>query len=170
VCEVPDGLGVGGVDVAVNADGSVSDPQTFTVTDPTVLNVDDGNASGQENGTIERPFRTIAQAVAAATTGDVVKIARGRYGGPVTIDGLTIGLLGGYVGGSDYPTSAGDFSGASRDPAANIVTVDAQGAHVCVTCTNADGSLDGVTLANGSPTALDVTGQGPLLNDVRIEQ
>ena len=143
---------------------------------PASLCVDDSNTSGQEDGSEQRPYDTIQEAIAAAAEGGVVKVAQGIYrdtgGDVVAIQNKTVLLRGGYVGGSAYP-EPGDFSDATRDWDVHPTIIDGEDARRCVRFDLADGELSGFTVtlghadngagmhcSNASPTLTDVTFSG----------
>jgi hypothetical protein len=52
---------------------------------PPILHVDPARVVEPQNGTFDRPFRTVRQAVDRATRGTVISIAAGEYvEGPIT--------------------------------------------------------------------------------------
>ena len=82
-------VGTGQVRV-LRADAYPSSPVAFEVTDPTVIHVDDDNASGIENGTETYPFDTVAEGLAAATAGDTVLVHEGTYAENLTMKSAVI--------------------------------------------------------------------------------
>ncbi|MBK8479887.1 MAG: DUF1565 domain-containing protein [Proteobacteria bacterium] len=119
---------------------------------PRVLYVDDDNGTGQETGTAARPYRRIGAAVAAATTGDTVRVAAGVYRENVAVAGKVVLLLGGFAGGTaaSYKSgSAGDFS--ARNAQVNVTRIDGSGAaRAAVTLSEAGASvLEGFVISGG---------------------
>ena len=138
----------------VRTDGAGTNTIGFEVTDTATVHADDDNTTGLENGTERHPFDTIQEAVNAVSDGGTIKVARGTYTESVTIDGKRVTIEGGYAGGTDYATTAGDFSDASRDPdpKTNNTVLDGGGAAVVVRCqgAGAKGSvLTGAKISNG---------------------
>lgn len=75
------------------------------------LHVDDDNGTSKQNGTTVSPFKRIAAAVAAAASGDTIRVAAGVYRENVRVSGKVVLLLGGYAGG----TAAGYAAGVAGD-------------------------------------------------------
>ena len=114
--------------------------------------VDVDNVSGTENGTSwATAYRTIGQALTAATANDSVWVAEGSYAETVTMK-ANVALYGGFSGpGSVF---------ADRDPRAHLTLITGEGIRRCVV--GADGArLDGFTLDQG--WAAD--GGGGMLNE-----
>ncbi len=65
----------------------------------------DINNSGNEDGSASNPYNSIQKAVDAASSGDIVKVAKGTYNETVQIYQKKIQLLGGYAGNDDYNTA-----------------------------------------------------------------
>jgi hypothetical protein len=82
---------------------------------PLTVCVDDGNGTGQEDGTAQHPFNTIQEGIVVVADGGTVKVARGAYTGNVIIADKRVDIVGGYVGRTTYP-GTGDFSEVNRDP------------------------------------------------------
>jgi len=153
LCRVPAGLAVGANDVRVVVGGTPSNAVPFDVTDPAELCVDDSNSTGTENGTARWPFNTIAEAVAASSDGDAIKVAAGTYRETVGLYGTTLYVHGGYPGGADYAAGAGDFDDASRslDRTANATALDGEGVRRCAIFDGCPGGeLSGFIVRNGS--------------------
>ena len=126
------------------------------VTPPSAdLYVDDDNNTGTEDGSAQRPFNTIQEAVAASGPGDTIHIAAGTYAENVRIQDKAVHLLGGYAGGSagDYAGgTGGDFG--SRAPAANTTHIQGDGTDAVVTLINAGtATLDGLRITGGTGSA-----------------
>jgi pectin methylesterase-like acyl-CoA thioesterase len=58
--------------------------------------VDDSN-TGAEDGSMEHPFDTIQEAVAAAADEDSIQVAAGTYAGEVVVDGKDLYLWGTFT-------------------------------------------------------------------------
>ena len=116
------------------------------------LYVDDDNTTGTEDGSAQRPFDTLQEAVDAALAGDVIHVAAGTYTENVRIQDKAVVLQGGYAGGSaaDYSSgTGGDFS--NRTPATNISHVQGDGTDATLTLLNAGTStVDGFRITGGS--------------------
>jgi hypothetical protein len=112
-----------------------------------ILHVDDSNATGNETGTSQYPFRTVQGAVSAAVSGDTLKVAIGSYGAVQTA-GKSLTILGGYPGAetSDYAAGRGGaFAVRDLDPASTRISGGAGAAGVTFTRFNANpyhGRLD----------------------------
>jgi len=139
------------------------------------VHVDDGNASGVEDGSQQNPYRTIQAGVDAALAGDSVLVAAGTYAENVVISDKRIALRGGYAGApsATYAGSgSGDFS--SQNPAANVSRIEAAdtAAAVLLEFTAASGSIiDGFTLTGGSRgIELDTAVTFPLIADMVISR
>ena len=120
--------------------------------DAKTLYVDVDNVSGTENGTSwATAYRTIGQAVTAATANDSVWVAEGSYAETVTMK-TNVALYGGFSGpGSVF---------ADRDPRAHVTLITGEGIRRCVV--GADGArLDGFTLDQGWTS----DGGGGMLNE-----
>ena len=148
-CRVPGGLSVGANDVVVMVESAPSDPGTFTFTNPAELHVDDDNATPFENGTERYPFNTIGEAVDAATSGDTIKVGQGTYRQTVEVAGPALYLRGGYVGGTAYASTAGDFDNGNRDWDANLTTIDGENVRRGVAFSAMGGEVSGFTITNG---------------------
>ena len=119
--------------------------------------VDSRNRTGVQDGSMRRPFRTIQGGINAAVDGGTVKVARSTYAENVTISGKTVAIFGGYLGGTDYAATDGNFGEANRDPdpSTNQTVIDGGGAGVVVECQGAAarGSvLTGFQLREGGAT------------------
>jgi len=130
---VPEGTpaGTGHVQI-LHFDGPQSNEAPFEVTQPSTVHVDDGNATGLENGTEKHPFDTVAEGTRAVADGGTVKVASGTYNENTVLDGKAATVRGGYVGGT-YP-GTGDFQDQTRnaDPSTNGTVIDGgDGAVVC---------------------------------------
>ncbi len=112
--------------VITNSAGSAtSNAATLTVSAPSsTLYVDANNANASPNGTITNPYKTIQAAVAAASSGATIKVAKGAYTGNTDCDVKALNFFGGYAGGTtaNYAASvAGDFT--TRDIVNNVTSV-----------------------------------------------
>lgn len=93
--------------------------------DPIELYVD-ANNSGNEDGTIQAPYRTISAALASTANPAFIFVAQGNYQEELDIRGRAIELTGGYLGAStaDYKAGkSGDFT--TYEPTTQITRVDA---------------------------------------------
>jgi Tol biopolymer transport system component len=97
-----------------------------------IVCVDDGNATGLEDGTPGHPSNSIQEGIEAVLSGGTVKVARGTYRENLLLNGQTATVKGGYPGGS-YP-GTGDFREESRNgnPLTNNTVIDGGGQ--TVTC------------------------------------
>lgn len=115
--------------------------------------VDVDNVSGTENGVSwATAYRTIGQAVTAATANDSVWVAEGSYAETVTMK-ANVALYGGFSGpGSVF---------ADRDPCTHVTIIAGQSIRRCVVGANG-ARLDGFTLNQGwTPD-----GGGGMLNEL----
>ena len=125
----------------------------FEVEGPLTVRVDDDNKTGIEDGSAEHPFDTIQEGLNAVRDGGTVKVARGTYTENLTITGKTVTILGGYIGGTDYATAAGDFDDANRapDPSTNNTWIDGDGIPIKCQGGGTGSLLSGFTLrSNGA--------------------
>src|SRR5690606_31806957 len=116
-----------------------------------LVHVDANNQTAVEDGSALRPFRTVAEAVAAADAGDEVRVARGTYVGPIRIESKVVLLRGGFDGGSspDYEGNLpGDFT--APDAGANETTLQGVSTNSVVLLINSGASLvEGFTIRGG---------------------
>ncbi|MBX2999503.1 MAG: right-handed parallel beta-helix repeat-containing protein [Caldilineaceae bacterium] len=127
---------------------------------PTVIDVDlfvdDDNTSGTENGSAQRPYNTVQEAINAAAAGQTIGVAAGIYAQNLRIMDKTVHLYGGYVGGTaaDYAGgSGGNFS--SRNPTANVSHLQGNGADSTLTLVEAGSStVDGFRITGGTRSLL----------------
>ena len=163
---VPVGTPAGpGLVSVVRPDGWATGGLAFEVLGaPVTAHVDDDNTTGTEDGSESHPFNTIQEAVDAVANGGTVKVAQGTYTSAadnvVSVQGKTVYLRGGYVGGSDYGAAPGDFDDGSRDWETNVTTIDGQNARRCVRLDQANGELSGFTITNGHASGAYPNGQG----------
>jgi hypothetical protein len=112
--------------------------------------------AGVSDGSSERPFRTIRDAVRAASDGDTIAVAQGRYDeGSIDLRHKTLALLGGFARagesgpGRDVPArdwratptvvvGSRETNDYKRDPAAVFLLGDSAG-----------GRIDGFTITGG---------------------
>jgi len=125
----------------------------------------DGSATGSENGTPANPYHTIQAAVNNASTGNIIKVAKGTYSETVNISQKKVQLLGGFSG-------SGDFS--SADPQANVTIINGTTQAPCIyveITTENTGSLkiSGFTIRNGKRGIELTGGWSPNLNNITIE-
>lgn len=100
-----------------------------------ILHVDDSNATDNETGTSQYPFRTVQGAVTAAVSGDTLKVAIGSYGAVQTA-GKSLTILGGYPGAetSDYAAGRGGaFAVRDLDPVSTRISGGSAAAGVTFT-------------------------------------
>jgi hypothetical protein len=115
------------------------------------LFVDDDNA-GTQDGSARHPYKTVQQAINAASANAVIAVARGTYPQNIRVQDKVVRLYGGYVGG----TAAGYANGtvgnfAVRDPAANPSHLKGDGKDSVVTMLEAGTSLvDGFLVTGGA--------------------
>jgi len=127
--------------------------------------VDARNRTGAEDGSVHLPFNTIQEGIDVAPDGGIVQVARGTYAGSLTVQGKSVTIKGGFVGGT-YP-GAGDFDEANRDPdpTTNETVIDGDGSPILIMCQDAaarGSALTGLTFANGGA----ILRGGPLLQRV----
>ncbi|MBM4032914.1 MAG: hypothetical protein FJ291_14155, partial [Planctomycetes bacterium] len=155
-CRVPEGLPLGVNYATVTVGGIISNAVAFNVTAPTELCVDAANGTGTENGTARWPFSTVGEAVQASAGGEIVRVAAGTYRETVTLANTILYLRGGYVGGADYASVAGDFGDANRslDRVTNATAIDGERARRCILLTGCPGGeLSGIIIRNGATGA-----------------
>jgi MYXO-CTERM domain-containing protein len=117
-----------------------------------VLDVDDDNTTGTQDGSAAHPYATVQAAVAAAaSSGDTIQIAAGTYGGGTTIERKEVKLLGGFVGGTADGYAAGtsgDFG--TRNPATNVTRLTGTQTVEALTLKYTKSSVvDGLVLSDG---------------------
>jgi hypothetical protein len=106
--------------------------------------VDDDNTSSVEDGSSLYPYRTVQQAIDAASDGAVIAVAAGTYTENIGVRGVSVHLYGGYAGGS-----GGDFT--TRNPAMYPSHLQGDGQDSVVTLVEAGTSVvDGFRITNGS--------------------
>jgi hypothetical protein len=103
--------------------------------------VDDDSPEPRELGTSDRPFHSIAAALEGAESGDLVQVAAGTYAENVALRGLSVQLLGGFPGGSDF---------GSRDPVAWPTVLKGLGDDATVTLVDSATLLDGFVITGGT--------------------
>ncbi|MCU0610434.1 MAG: right-handed parallel beta-helix repeat-containing protein [Candidatus Eisenbacteria bacterium] len=128
-----------------------------------VVCIDDDNQTGVYDGTPLHPFSDIAPAIAAAVSGDELRIAAGVYPGNLLVDTKALNLLGGYPGGtaSGYAGGiAGEFG--TQDPVAQVTHLQGDGSAAVIRFRRV-GGVDGSTVVDG----LRITGgtSGILFDD-----
>ncbi len=116
--------------------------------------VDKNNTTGVEDGTAQKPYNTIQEAVAAATGGGehTIRVAQGEYNEDVVIDAATVHLLGGFAGGStaDYEGGAGGIFD-QQDPVTHVTQIRGAGARaVVVLMESGTSTLDGFVITGGT--------------------
>lgn len=119
------------------------------------LFVDDDNATGVEDGSARRPFRTVQQAIDAVSGGDVIAVAGGTYAQALLVQNKTVQLYGGYIGGTaaDYASGAGGNFG-DRNPIANVANLQGNFQDSVVTLIESGSTiLDGFRITRGARTA-----------------
>ncbi len=118
------------------------------------LYVDDRN-SGTQDGSALHPFKTVQQAIDAASANAVIAVATGTYPQNIRVQEKAVRLYGGYVGGTadDYASGkAGNFS--IRDSAANKSHLKGDGKDSVVTLYDAGASVvDGFVISGGGRSA-----------------
>jgi len=126
----------------------------------------DGSAAGTGNGSVANPYRTIQEAVTAASNGDIIKVARGTYAEAVQIVQKKVQLLGGFAGDGNYNTA---------NPQANETIITGTGAAPCIWVYNdakaISGTLtiSGFTIRNGQRGIELSGGWSGLLDNITIE-
>ena len=116
--------------------------------------VDKNNTTGTEDGTSKHPYNTIQEAITAATGGGAhtVRVAQGDYTGNVSIDAVTVHLLGGFQGGTtaDYAVGTGGTFDI-QDPDEYVSTLQGDGTDAVVKLQDAGTStLDGFVITGGT--------------------
>lgn len=90
--------------------------------------VDVNNLTGNEDGSIGNPYRSIQQAVGAAESGDSIRVAVGTYHGSVNSGGKGLNLLGGYRGASSRRyAEGGEGNFENRLPPPSGTILDGEG-------------------------------------------
>jgi hypothetical protein len=116
------------------------------------LFVDDSNITDVEDGSPQRPYNTVQEAINAAVSGQTVAVAAGVYTENVRIQDKTVHIYGGYLGGSsaDYANgSGGNFN--QRNIAINTTHLQGNGSDSTVTLLNAGVStVDGFRITGGT--------------------
>jgi len=116
------------------------------------FHVDVRNTSGQTDGTANRPYIAISEAIVAASSGSTILVAGGEYRENLVIQDVSLTLKGGYLGGSTLQYTngaAGDFS--SRDTGSNTTHIKGDGSTATVLLMNAGTTLfDGFRVTGGS--------------------
>ena len=125
----------------------------------------DASSGNSENGSPSNPYHTIQAAVDAASSGDVIKVAKGTYSEAVQIVQKKVQLLGGFTG-------SGDFN--SAHPQANVTVINGTGVAPCILVyidAQASGSLtiSGFTIRNGQRGIELSGGWSGFLNNITIE-
>ena len=122
---------------------------------PANLFVDDDNA-GAQDGSAQRPYRTVQQAIDAAKDSSVIAVAGGIYPANIRVQEKTVRLYGGYMGGTkaDYAGgTGGNFK--VRDPAAHSSHLKGNGKDSVVTLYEAGTSVvDGFLITGGGPSSV----------------
>jgi hypothetical protein len=110
--------------------------------------------AGAADGSAERPFRTIHEAVRAASDGDTIAVAEGRYDeGTVDLRNKTLTLLGGFA----HRTNAGAAVGTRDERSRQSIVIgrretrddEHDPAAVFILGDSAGGRIDGFTITGG---------------------
>ena len=126
----------------------------------------DGSSGGSENGTPSNPYHTIQSAVAAASNGDIVKVAKGTYSEAVQVSQKKVQLLGGFAG-------SGDFN--SANPQANVTIIEGTNAAPCILiyidaqAISGSMTISGFTIRNGKQGIALSGGWSGFLDNIKIE-
>ena len=99
----------------------------------------DGSSTGSENGTPANPYHTIQAAIAVASNGDIIKVAKGTYSELVQILQKKVQLLGGFAG-------SGDFN--SANPEQNKTIIKGTSTTPCISV-YMDAAISGSLIING---------------------
>jgi hypothetical protein len=125
---------------------------------PPDLHVDAANA-GAQDGSAQRPYRTVQQAINAAKANTVIAVAGGTYPQNIRVREKAVRLYGGFIGGTkaSYASGkAGNF--AERDPAAYPSHLQGDGKDSVVTLYEAGASVvDGFLVTGGGRSAMSDT-------------
>lgn len=155
---VPDGAGgVRCIDVGASSEATPDDPRALLPSLPTPLRYVDASAAPGGDGTRERPFATLRDALATGTSGALV-LRAGRYtlDAPLTLQG-SVALVG---------------AGTST----TFITPIASGAALAITGSTTDATVARVTFAappGGAPTAAAIEvrdGARAALRDVSVQR
>lgn len=121
---------------------------------PADLYVDDDN-TGTQDGTALHPFKTLQQAIDAASNNAVVAVAAGTYPQNIRVQEKAVRLYGGYVGGSAASYAGGTGGNfTARDPAVNSSHLKGDGKDSVVTLFEAGASIvDGFLISGGGRSA-----------------
>ena len=117
--------------------------ETFTTTNIDVLYVNAGVSSSGDGTSWAQAFKTIPEAIAAATSGDTVLVKYGTYTSSITIDGKDIRLASDDGTHNTYETAATD---------ASQCIIDGENSHRLFTFSNGetlDAVVNGFTIQNG---------------------
>ena len=116
--------------------------------------VDDDNG-GAEDGTAAHPFRTVQQAIDAAADKAVIAVAGGIYRQNIYVQGKSVRLYGGYIGGTAASYAAGtEGNFTTRDSAANQSHLKGDGKDSVVTLFDAGATVvDGFEVTGGGRSA-----------------
>lgn len=104
-----------------------------------VLCVRHDSAAEGEDGTAERPFRSVRGAVDAAKDGDVIQVAAGTYKEHVELDERSLTLQGGFAPGF-----------GERVPATHITTLEGPGNDAVVSVFGGSVELSGFRITGGT--------------------
>ncbi len=145
------------------------------------LHVDDDNTTGIEDGSVEHPYNTLQEAIAAAGDGESIAAASGTYDENIRVQGRTIHLFGGYVGASATAYATGEGGNfIDRNPVVNITHIHGDGTDSVVTLIDAiTSTLDGFRITGGTRSlepefgvlggGIYVTGGSPTIANNLIE-
>jgi len=106
-----------------------------------VLCVAGDSPEPEERGTADRPYHSVAAALAAAGQGDVLQVAQGTYPENLRLEALSVQLLGGFPGDTRYGT---------RDPAAHPTILQGVEEAAVVTLIESSAIVDGFTITGGA--------------------
>ena len=141
-------------------------PRTTPPATPTLavvsadLFVDDDNTTGAADGSVRRPYRTVQQAIDAASGGNVIAVAGGTYIEAVLVQNKTVSLYGGYIGGTeaDYTGGTGGNFGV-RNPTANVANLQGNLQDSVVTLLESGSTVvDGFRITRGVRSTIPLPG------------
>ncbi len=118
----------------------VDDPRTVIAAK---IFVDDDNA-GPQDGSAQRPFRTVQQAIDAAANNDIIAVAGGNYPQNIKVSDKAVRLYGGYASGFK-----------TRDPAVNLSHLRGDGKDTVVILYESGATIvDGFQITGGGPSSV----------------
>jgi len=126
--------------------------------------VNDDNTSGPWNGTKALPYNKIEDAINAASSGNTIHVAKGKYLENINTQSKELTLEGGW-----------DETFSQRDPDVNVTTIDGNNADTVIKILNNSPTIDGFTITHGNATNeggafyIDGTGSPTISNNHIID-